>query len=83
MTLERERVNEGYEPGNCVWASRKRQSNNRRGNTFLEYAGKRQTVAEWAEEVGLTYNTLIARVHRLKWPTEKALTTPSGPSYQR
>lgn len=83
MTLERERVNEGYKPGNCVWATRRRQSNNTRRNTILEYEGRQQTVSEWAAEFGLTYNTLLARVHRLKWPIEKALKTPPGPSYQR
>lgn len=83
MTLERERVNEGYEPRNCVWATRHRQSNNTRRNTILEYEGRRQTVSEWAAEFGLTYNTLLARVHRLKWPVERALKTPPGPSYQR
>jgi hypothetical protein len=82
-TLEREKVNGNYEAGNCVWATNKRQSNNKRDNTFIEYAGRRQTVAQWAEEFGLTYNTLLARIHRLKWAPEKALTTPAGPSYQR
>jgi hypothetical protein len=83
MTLERRRVNEGYSADNCEWATIKRQSNNKRDNTFLEYAGKRQTVAEWSEETGLAYNTIIARIHRLKWLAEKALTTPPRPSYQR
>ena len=82
-SIEREDVNKGYDPSNCVWATTKRQSNNKRDNTFLEYNGKRQTVAEWSEETGITYNTIIARIHRLKWSAEKALTTPPGPSYQR
>lgn len=82
-SLERRQVNEGYSPNNCEWATRKRQSNNTRGNTFLEYDGKRQTIAEWAEETGISYNTIIARIHRLKWSAEKALTTPPRPSSQR
>lgn len=83
MTLERVLVNEGYEPENCVWATRKRQSNNTRSNTFLEHAGKRQTVAEWSDETGLAYNTIIARIHRLGWSAERALTTPPRRSYER
>lgn len=82
-TLEREDVNGNYDPGNCVWANNKRQSNNKRDNTFFEYGGRRQTVSEWAAEFGLAYNTLFARVQRLKWPIERALMTPPGPSYQR
>jgi hypothetical protein len=83
MTLEREKVNEGYSPENCIWATRLRQSNNTRRNTILEYEGRKRTVSEWATEFGLTYNTLLARVHRLKWPVERALKTPPGPSYRR
>jgi hypothetical protein len=83
MTLERERGNEGYEPGNCVWTTYLRQANNTRRNSVLEYEGRRQTVSEWATEFGLPYNTLFSRVYRLKWPIEKALKTPSKPSYQR
>jgi hypothetical protein len=83
MTLERNEVNGNYEPTNCVWATLRKQTNNSRRNTVLEYDGRRQTISEWAEEFGLAYNTLFARVVRLKWPAERALKTPPGPSYQR
>ncbi|WP_198432732.1 hypothetical protein [Burkholderia ubonensis] len=82
-TLERKEVNGNYEPGNCIWATRKRQSNNTRANTVLEYAGRHQSIADWASEFGLAYNTLIARIHRLKWPIEKALKTPPRPLARR
>lgn len=78
-SLEREEVDGDYEPGNCVWATRARQSNNTRANTILEHEGRKQSLADWATEFGLAYNTLLARVHRLKWPIEKALTTPPRP----
>lgn len=82
-TIERKESDGNYEPSNCIWATRQRQSNNTRRNTIIEHGGRQQTVSEWADEIGLPYNTLLARLHRLKWPIERALTTPAGPSYQR
>ncbi|QGZ66339.1 hypothetical protein [Paraburkholderia acidisoli] len=75
-TLEREDVNGNYEPGNCTWATRERQSNNKRTNTILECDGRKQSIADWAREFGLAYNTLFARIYRLKWPIDIALKTP-------
>ncbi|MEP9322398.1 hypothetical protein PPMP20_04545 [Paraburkholderia phymatum] len=84
MTLDRFPDSNGnYEPGNCRWATPAQQSANTRRNTLVEFNGVKKAISEWATEYGLTYNTLIARIHRLKWPIEKALTTPPRPSYKR
>jgi hypothetical protein len=63
-----------YEKSNCVWATREKQQRNRRGNVVLKFDGKRQTVVEWANEVGLSPSTLYSRI-RLGWSAQKALTT--------
>lgn len=75
-TLDRIDPNGNYDPSNCRWASIKTQANNKRSNTFIEHDGLRLTISQWAERYGLAYNTLIARINRLKWPIEKALLTP-------
>lgn len=54
--------NKGYAPGNCRWETRKQQQRNRRINRYLEYAGTRQTLTEWAETIGVPYQTLQYRL---------------------
>jgi hypothetical protein len=59
-----------------VWATWEEQSNNKRNSVFLEYDGKRQTIAQWAREYGFDNpSTLRNRVHR-GWLLERALTEP-------
>ena len=53
------------------------QNNNTRRNRRLTYRGHTLTVAQWAEVVGLSQNTLENRVWR-GWSTEEALTIPKG-----
>ncbi len=50
-------------------------TNNKRNNVRLTYNNKTQTIAQWADELGMKYNTLDERL-RKGWSVEKALTTP-------
>lgn len=73
-----ERVdNDGpYSPGNCIWATRKVQSRNKRTSHRLTYKGETLTIAGWAERTGLKANTLQARI-AAGWDVEVAITTPT------
>ena len=65
-----------YNPGNCRWATKTQQLNNRRGNRLLTYCGETHTVTEWARMVGIKSATLFARI-RTGWIVEKALFVPT------
>lgn len=63
-TLGRIDNDKGYEPGNCRWETRKQQQRNQRGNRYLECAGTRQTITEWADALGIPCGTLRYRLKR-------------------
>lgn len=69
LTLDRIDNSKSYAPGNCKWITRKEQLNNKRTNVVIEYNGKKQTLAQWSEELGVDYMNLWHRHRRLKtWP---------------
>lgn len=76
LSLERIDNNKGYEPGNCKWATKLEQDNNRRSNTFLTCGGKTQTIAQWTREKDLRKNNIEGRL-KLGWSIDRAINTPN------
>ncbi len=74
-SVERKDNNGNYEPGNCIWATRKEQQRNTRQNVMLTLNGKTQCVAAWCEELGIRHGTLLSRIRR-GWPVDRALREP-------
>lgn len=74
-TLDRIDSNGHYEPGNCRWATMKVQENNKRNNVTMTFNGKTLTVAQWADETGIGYQTIRARM-KMGWTPEDVLTLP-------
>jgi len=81
-TLGRKNNDLGYEPGNCAWETRIEQNNNTSRNHFLEFAGKRQTVAQWARELGVVARLLHKRI-QMGWSTHRVLTEPRNERFAR
>jgi len=71
-TLERINVNGNYEPGNVRWATQKEQTRNKRNNRLVTISGVTKTVAEWAEESGVSQKLLLQRINN-GWPLEEAI----------
>jgi hypothetical protein len=74
-SLDRMDNNIGYSKENCRWATSREQSNNTSRNIILTHNGVSQTIAQWALQLSVKYDSLRARV-RYGWGVEDILTKP-------
>jgi hypothetical protein len=65
-SLDRINNDAAYSPENCRWATKKEQGYNRSDNLMVEYLGVTKCMAEWAQELGISYKVLMGRYHRQK-----------------
>lgn len=61
-SLDRERVDGDYAPGNCRWATSQEQAANRRYCHMVDLAGRKMTIQEAAREIGMSPMTLRNRL---------------------
>ncbi len=76
-SVERKDNDGPYSPENCVWATRHTQARNTRQNHQITFRGETLCITDWARRIGIHPVSLYYRITRLKWPLERALTTPS------
>lgn len=62
-TIERRDNSRGYEPGNCVWATRQQQARNKRNNRLVDLDGRKVTLAEACEKTGINYGSAKWRLN--------------------
>lgn len=70
VTIERQDNDQGYSPDNCTWIPNAEQARNTRRIRWLEFNGKRQSVADWARETGMPYRRIMARLN-MGWSIER------------
>jgi hypothetical protein len=79
LTIERKKVDLGYDPSNCCFITQREQTRNTRRNVFVEAFGETKTVSEWVDDPRclVVYSALY---HRLKkgWDAERAISSPSS-----
>lgn len=51
-----------YGPGKCRWADRFEQNQNKSNNRYLEFAGERLVVSEWARRLDIHVQTILWRL---------------------
>lgn len=64
LTIDRIDNNKDYSPENCRWVDYFVQNNNSSNNVRIDYHGENKTIAEWAREYGINYQTLYSRIKK-------------------
>lgn len=76
-SLERRNNNGNYEPGNCYWADRESQENNKERSIKILYKGETLTLTQWSRRLGLDYELIRTR-WRYGWDAVSIFEAPKN-----
>ena len=79
LEIDRRNNDREYSPENCRFVTRKVNNRNKRTSRFVTAMGQTKTIAEWLEDpqTAVSEGTLRRRIGKLKWDSERAITTPA------
>jgi hypothetical protein len=77
-SIERKKNELGYSKDNCVWATSKEQSRNRRSTRFVVYNGRKMSIGELIELTGAPYLRTWTRIVKYGWSAEEAVSMADG-----
>lgn len=69
-SLDREDVNGPYSKSNCRWATPEMQARNKQNTMLATYRGVTKSVRDWADELGVPFDRLRARLNAGQSPEE-------------
>lgn len=73
-SIDRIDVNGNYEPQNVRWATTEEQSRNKRNTVQVVYKGKKMSLSEFAQHIGMNFQRVNQRWQR-GWSTERIAAT--------
>ncbi|QPY77399.1 helix-turn-helix DNA binding domain protein [Bacillus phage Anthos] len=79
-TLVQGRLDLGWSEEDALTKPVTNMKSNQYGVKLVEYQGKKQSMKDWADEVGLPYHTLARRLNK-GWDIDRAMTTPLDTKY--
>lgn len=78
MTIDRIEGSRDYEPGNCRWATRLTQAENRCSTKIVEFEGERMSVSAFAKKIGKRQQTVWRNIVKQGMTPEEVARRPKG-----
>lgn len=73
LTIERNNVNDGYNPNNCSWIPMIDQYKNRTDTHLITAFGKTMMIKEWSDLYGVSMTVINHRLTVLRWTPEDSV----------